>query len=105
MFQHKNHRLGGFTDQYNAIRLVYFECYSDIHSAIAREKQLKGWTRAKKNALIETMNPAWKDLSADWGKPIETQGPSTRDAARPKNGGAGEPIAPLAQDDIHEESA
>ena len=93
MFQHKHHRLEGFTDQYSAVRLVYFERYSDIRSAIAREKQLKGWTRAKKEALVATMNPHWEDLSADWGKPIETQAPSTSDALRTSR------RASLAQDD------
>lgn len=97
-FQHQHHALGGFTDKYNAVRLVYFERYSDIHTAIAREKQLKGWTRAKKNALIEKMNPGWKDLSADWGKPIEPQGPSTRGTVRASR------TAPRAQDDAHEKS-
>ncbi|MFB3814051.1 MAG: GIY-YIG nuclease family protein [Terriglobales bacterium] len=60
----------GFTADYHAVRLVYFERYSDIRSAIAREKQLKGWRREKKNRLVESTNPQWRDLSADWGKPI-----------------------------------
>ena len=66
LYEHKNHLVAGFTKQYNLHKLVYFECTSDVRAAIAREKQLKGWTRAKKNALIETTNPQWRDLSEDW---------------------------------------
>ena len=62
------HRAGvhpsSFTKKYNVDQLVYFEMGRDIKSAIAREKQLKGWRRAKKVALIETMNPEWRDLGA-----------------------------------------
>ena len=63
VFEHKTE---GFTSQYRAHRLVYFERFGDVHAAIAREKQLKGWRRAKKEALIQAVNPHWKDLSADW---------------------------------------
>ena len=45
---------------------MYVECYGDVNAAIAREKQLKGWRRAKKIALIERENPRWEDLAADW---------------------------------------
>ena len=61
------HRLGvrkSFTSRYKLRYLVYFEETSDVHSAIAREKQLKGWRRSKKEGLIGAMNPAWEDLSA-----------------------------------------
>jgi putative endonuclease len=54
-----------FTKKYNVDRLVYVECGSDIKAAIAREKQLKGWTRAKKVALIKTANPDWHDLGSE----------------------------------------
>ena len=54
----------GFTRRYLIDRLVFFEDGSDIREAIAREKQVKGWTRDKKVALIESMNPGWEDLSA-----------------------------------------
>ena len=60
-----------FTSRYNIKRLVYFEQYSDIHVAIAREKQLKRWSRIKKVALIVASNPAWSNLSSEWGKPTE----------------------------------
>jgi putative endonuclease len=62
-----DHRAGihpsSFTRKYNVDRLVYFELGKDIRSAIAREKQLKGWRRSKKIALIESTNPDWKDLA------------------------------------------
>jgi putative endonuclease len=61
--QHKDKMLPGFTQRYNVDRLVYMETYQDIREAIAREKQIKGWLRAKKIELIESINPAWLDLS------------------------------------------
>jgi len=57
-------------------RLVYFESYDDVRNAIHREKQLKGWRREKKIALIQSMNPSWKDLAKAW---YQGRGPSTRD--------------------------
>jgi putative endonuclease len=69
--QHRNKTFAGFTAHYNCNRLVWFACYGEVRRAIAREKQLKGWTRAKKIALIEKMNPTWIDLSEDWGKPLQ----------------------------------
>lgn len=71
--QHKDQTFpDSFTARYNIKRLVYIERYSDIQVAIAREKQLKRWLRIKKVALIVASNPAWRDLSAEWSKPIET---------------------------------
>ncbi|WP_338114307.1 GIY-YIG nuclease family protein, partial [Thermodesulfovibrio thiophilus] len=52
----------GFTAKYNIVKLVYYEIHEDIKEAIKREKQIKGWLRAKKEELIKTMNPSWKDL-------------------------------------------
>lgn len=66
LYEHRNHLVLGFTSKYNVHKLVYYENTPDAYSAISREKQLKGWTRAKKNRLIESMNPEWKDLSANW---------------------------------------
>jgi len=64
------HRTGDnshrFTAQYRAFRLVYYEEFGDVRAAIAREKQIKGWTRAKKNALVTSMNPKWRDLISEW---------------------------------------
>jgi len=76
VWQHKNHRYEGFSDDYNCTRLVYWESFDDVANAIDREKQLKRWRREKKIWLIKRKNPAWQDLAADW-YPAETQGPST----------------------------
>jgi putative endonuclease len=78
--QHQEGVNPGFAQRYHLKRLVYFESYDKIADAIAREKQLKGWRRARKIALIESLNPRWSDLASLRG------GPSTR--------------AALAQDDI-----
>jgi len=64
--QHKMKLLPGFTARYRIERLVYFEHHGDIHAAIQREKQIKGWIREKKLALIKSMNPGWCDLSDGW---------------------------------------
>jgi putative endonuclease len=67
VYQHKTKaHPESFTARYNINRLVYFEVFGDIHDAIGREKQIKGWRRSKKVALIEAENPRWKDLSLDW---------------------------------------
>ena len=55
-----------FTARYNVCKLVYYEYFQDIKAAIATEKQIKGWLRAKKIALIENENKEWKDLSDEW---------------------------------------
>ena len=60
-----------FTARYSIDKLVYFERFQYINDAIAREKEIKGWLRAKKIALIVQRNPTWRDLSEDWGKPME----------------------------------
>ena len=61
--EHKREIIEGFTKQYYVHKLVYFEAYRDPSTAIAREKQLKGWRREKKNMLVGRMNPQWNDLS------------------------------------------
>jgi putative endonuclease len=66
VFEHKQKKIPGFTKKYNIDRLVYNEETPNIEEAIAREKQIKGWLRKKKIALIESLNPVWKDLSSDW---------------------------------------
>jgi len=66
MFEHRNSLIPGFTSKYRIDRLVYFETTSDVRAAIAREKQIKGWRRERKVALIETSNPKWADLSKEW---------------------------------------
>jgi putative endonuclease len=64
--EHKQKLIPGFTSMYNITRLVFYECFSDIRDAIAAEKRIKGWLRQKKIALIESRNPDWEDLSAEW---------------------------------------
>ena len=66
IWQHKEHATEGFTAKHNVTRLLYFETYHEVLNAIAREKQLEEWARAKKIALIEKDNPRWEDLSGDW---------------------------------------
>ncbi|HKV06339.1 MAG TPA: GIY-YIG nuclease family protein [Candidatus Acidoferrales bacterium] len=63
LIQHLTKVNKGFAAKYHVTRLVYFERHGDIRAAIAREKQLKRWVRAKKIALIEAMNPSWRDLA------------------------------------------
>lgn len=64
MYEHKNKLIKGFTQKYNIYKLVYYEETPDVNSAISREKQIKGGSRVKKIALIETINPGWEDLAA-----------------------------------------
>jgi putative endonuclease len=66
VYQHKNKVLPGFTARYQSDMLVYFEEYSYVMDAIAREKEIKSWRREKKLKLILTENPDWADLSAEW---------------------------------------
>ncbi len=73
LWEHRN-GLSDFTNRYNINRLVHLEAYNLPQRAIAREKEIKGWLRAKKVALIESENPTWEDLSADWGKPFTYPG-------------------------------
>ena len=66
IYEHKNKLVKGFTSKYNVDKLVYYEYTSDVLTAISREKQIKGWTRKKKNQLIESVNPKWDDLSGEF---------------------------------------
>jgi putative endonuclease len=68
--QHKTGTFDGFSKQYNCTRLVYYERYQTALVGIAREKQLKRWSREKKLSLIEQTNPTLLDLSETWGRPI-----------------------------------
>ena len=68
IYEHKLKSVPGFTAKYNITKLVYYETTTDIYSAIAREKQIKGWLRTKKINLIESSNPEWLDLAMDWYK-------------------------------------
>ena len=66
VYEHKHKLVKGFTAKYNIHKLVYFEETTDVRDAIAREKEIKKWRREKKDALVQTMNPDWNDLSEDW---------------------------------------
>ncbi|MBK6325948.1 MAG: GIY-YIG nuclease family protein [Chloroflexi bacterium] len=66
IYEHKHKHIPGFTSRYNVGLLVYFETFNTPQEAIAREKQIKGWVRRKKIALIEESNPSWQDLSEAW---------------------------------------
>jgi putative endonuclease len=63
LYEHKNKLVSGFTKKYNVSKLVYFEETEDVHSALAREKEIKKWRREKKDALVVGVNPEWKELS------------------------------------------
>lgn len=73
MWEHKQGIGSVFASKYKIDRLVYFESYDDVHDAIHREKQIKGLLRIKKLALIVSKNPAWRDLSEEWYKNIQSQ--------------------------------
>ena len=75
VLQHKSGEIDGFTKRYNIDRLVYYEIFHQVGNAIAREKQIKSWTRAKRLALIKTKNPTWQELAEGWGEKIQLQIP------------------------------
>ena len=83
-YQHRDKLVAGFTSKYNITRLVYAETTNDVHAAIAREKQIKGWRREKKIALIESVNPEWDDVSEAWF--AHEQDPSTGKVTRMEAG-------------------
>ena len=66
VWEHKQEEIEGFSKRYNVGRLIYYEVFDDPETAIAREKQIKKGPRKRKVALIESMNPAWRDLSGEW---------------------------------------
>ena len=72
--QHKGGEIEGFSRQYHCTRLVYYESFDSVLKAIRREKQLKGWRRSKKVALIEKSNPRWADLAEKWGAEMRFAG-------------------------------
>jgi putative endonuclease len=81
--EHQRHLVPGFTSRYRAERLVYFETWRRIRDAIYREKQIKGWRRSRKIALIESMNATWADLSEGWFGKADSSAKN-----RPQNDGA-----------------
>ena len=66
VYEHKNKLVNGFTKKYNLTWLAYYDATGEVTSAIVREKQLKGWLRSRKIALVESMNPNWADFAAGW---------------------------------------
>ncbi len=66
VYEHRHKLADGFTKKHDVSKLTYYEATDDVGSAIAREKQIKGWLRKKKVALIESMNPKWVDLADGW---------------------------------------
>jgi putative endonuclease len=102
VFEHKLHRYQGFTAKYEVERLLYWESYDDVYKAIGREKQLKGWSRAKKIALVEAMNPHWLDLAREgypWMKCSNDGRDASTPEARPKTAG----LPPLSMTRHHDE--
>ena len=67
IYEHREKLVAGFASRYNLTWLAYYEVTSNVESAITREKEIKGWRREKKLALVESMNPEWRDLSLEWG--------------------------------------
>ncbi|MDA1347615.1 MAG: GIY-YIG nuclease family protein [Chloroflexi bacterium] len=79
VYEHRRKVVDGFTRKYNVTWLVHYEVTDDILSARDREKQIKSWRRGKKVALIESANPKWRDLAAEWfEEPSAALDPSLR---------------------------
>ena len=85
VYRHKHGLIKGFTSKYGINRLVYYESTTDVRSAITREKEIKGWRRSKKIALIESFNRNWKDLAAGWFR-ITAMHPSDVDKSQDTRG-------------------
>jgi putative endonuclease len=78
ILQHKKGEVEGFTKRYHVNRLVYYEPFKYVDNAIVRAKQIKSWTRAKRLALIKSLNPTWQDLADGWGEPVKLQIPRSQ---------------------------
>jgi putative endonuclease len=76
IMQHKRGEIEGFSSKYKCNRLVYYGGFDQVQKAIGREKQLKGWRRSKKMALIDSVNPRWQDLAETWGAEMAFPGQS-----------------------------
>jgi putative endonuclease len=87
VMQHKLDSFESFTKKYKIHRLVYYESYQYVMTAIRREKQLKGWRREKKIKLIEQMNPRWQDLAENWGREMRFRGQSLKENSLKQHGG------------------
>ena len=66
LYQHQQKQVPGFTAKYNVNRLIHYEVFINVRDAIAREKQIKSWSRRRKEQLIEATNPQWEDVSVRW---------------------------------------
>ncbi len=89
VFEHKNKAMPGFTSRYNLTRLAYYECFTSPGLAIDREKEIKGWRRSKKIALIESTNPHWYDLAERWSEMYKPESGTAREIPRPAGENAG----------------
>ena len=83
VWQHREGAFSAFTSEYRVTRLVYFESAADIRSAVAREKELKAWPRARKIRLVEGDNPGWQDLSDGWFERQATRSVEAHTRRRP----------------------
>ena len=91
VYEHKNKLIEGFTFRYNLNKLVYYEIYNDAYNAIVREKQIKKWSRKRKNDFI---NESWKDLSEDWidchvGQKVQHKNIKLTQGSPPRNDNSG----------------
>jgi hypothetical protein len=99
----KSGSIAGFTKRYNISRVVYYETFRYVGNAIAREKQIKAWTRAKRLALIKGINPWWQDLAEGWGAKTELQIPRcARDDNQFEHIGGAREVAALRFSDMPE---
>ena len=83
VWQHREGAFSAFTSEYRVTRLVYFESTADIRSAVAREKEIKAWPRARKIRLVEADNAGWRDLSEGWFERQATRPPEAQERRRP----------------------
>ena len=89
VWQHKKKLVQGFTSRYNLTQLVYYEQFVYPDAAINREKEIKGWRRSKKIALITSINPGWEDLAKDWQNIYRPDDVTRREIPRPASESAG----------------
>lgn len=94
VWQHKEHVMDGFTSRYEVDRPLYWESFDDVHKALDREKQLKGWRRERKITLIKSANPHWLDLSKSWYGPLVQN--TGRDASTARDPSQAKDHAPLS---------
>jgi len=101
--EHKRGEIEVFTKRYRIERLVYYETFKYVGNAIAREKQIKAWTRAKRLALIKSANPTWQDLAEDWGRPVKLQIPRFARDGNPRESRGAAKAAPFQRKAVETE--